>query len=66
MSGDGGVGTEETFTKTYPPIPYIDFWRCPLGQTAVQCIAIESVIQQELPGKSMLELKPFFPDPLGK
>lgn len=67
LSGYGvDVDAEEVFTTTHPPIPHIDYWRCPLQQTAQQCVAIESMIQQELPGKSILDFKEWFPDAFKK
>ncbi len=30
------------------PVPYVEYWDCPWRQTAQQCVAIYSMLQQEL------------------
>lgn len=38
----------EDFTTPKAPVPYWQFWDCPWRQTAQQCVAITSMLQQEL------------------
>ena len=38
----------ESFTTPKAPVPYYEYWDCPWKQTAQQCVAIISMLQQEL------------------
>lgn len=39
---------DNTVVVPQPPIPYSEYWDCSWGQTAQQCVAITSMLQQEL------------------
>src|SRR5882757_1517565 len=41
------VVPEDTWTTPKAPVPYIEYWDCPWKQTAQQCVAIISMLQQE-------------------
>lgn len=46
MSNDRTVVVEEDWYSQKPPIPYVEFWDCPWQQTAQQCVAIYSILDE--------------------
>lgn len=43
------VVSEDTWYTKKAPIPYWEYWACPFGQTAQQCVAIYSLLEQKSP-----------------
>lgn len=67
VAGDGAVVvSEDKWFTPKAPVPYAEFWNCRYRQTAQQCVAIESMLQGELPGYTWQRLHPVFPDDPGK
>lgn len=48
MSSDRTVVVEDGWYSQKEPVPYYQFWDCPWQQTAQQCVAIESLLEQAL------------------
>jgi hypothetical protein len=42
------VVSKDAWNTPKAPVPYYEYWDCPWKQTAQQCVAIYSLIQQEL------------------